>query len=269
MTKELRERLTITLKKSVVSMLDQIIDGQKIRNRSHAVEFALTEFLAKEKLKVLILAGGNTVKIVNQREELPKAMVPILGAPLLEHTLKKLRDMHFTEVVISTGKAGDKIQKYFGKGERIGLNISYIKQEGLLSGTAQPLLQTKNLFENTFLLMYGDVLSEINLNDIIEFHQNQRGAIATMALTAVEHVSQWGVAKLVGSKISSFEEKPKKPSTFSHLVNAGIYVLEPAIFGFISKNAERLESDVLPRLAEENKLAGYAFDAKWVDASSL
>ena len=78
----------------------------------------------------------------------------------------------------------------------------------------------------------------------------------------------WGVARMSGSTITSFEEKPKKPSTKSHLVNAGMYVVDPQFFDYISQADKRLESDVLPRLAEEGRLSGFPLDGLWYDIAT-
>ena len=89
-----------------------------------------------------------------------------------------------------------------------------------------------------------------------------------MALTATDAVEQWGLAKLQGSKIVSFEEKPNAPKTSSKLINAGIYMMEPEMFNLITSKANKIESDVFPRLAEDGKLAGYAYEGLWLDISN-
>lgn len=264
-----RERLTITLRDDLLRLVDATIDGAKIRNRSHAIESLLLQILAPKQTRVLVLAGGKGINFRPFTYELPKALIPIRGRPLLEHTLVKLREHHLTDIVISVGHLGEKIREYFGSGERWGLKISYLDQKGLLPGTAQPLKQAEALLsEGPFLLVYGDVLADLNFYDLLNFHQQQKGTVVTMALASVEAVSMWGLARLVGNRIIELEEKPHHPKTKSHLVNAGIYVMQPGIFKYISKDAERLEKDVFPRLAEEGRLAGYAFEGDWFDVST-
>lgn len=264
-----RERLTITLKESLVRALDAMVDGSRVRNRSHAVETVLTEVLGSQQIKVLILAGGPGVRFRPLTYELPKAMIPVGGKPLLEHTLDQLRQAHFVDITISVGYLGEKIKAYFGDGSRFGLHISYIDQKGSVPGTAQPLRQPGALSPNTStLVLYGDVLAHVVYADLIEFHHSQKSTLATMALTSVERVCEWGVARLSGSKIISFEEKPKRATTKSHLVNAGIFVVEPAFGKLIQEGVVRLERDVFPRLAEDGRLAGYAFDGLWYDVST-
>ena len=261
-----RERLTITLRAELLKALDGNIDGEKLRNRSHAIEYFLSKALASKGTKVLILAGGKQAEFPPFSGNVPKAMVEIGGKPLLEHTILRLKASGLKDIVISISQTGGQIKKYFSDGSKWDVNISYLEQSQTKGGTAQPLLQAKQEFSSsTFLLLYGDVLTTINFLDLLDFHRNQQNVVATMALSSVEHVSMWGLAKLNGAKIMEYEEKPKTPKTHSHLVNAGVYVMEPSIFKYIDQTAIKLESNVFPRLAEEGKMAGYAFEGTWFD----
>ena len=265
-----RTRLTITLKDTLLQLLDELIDGQKIRNRSHAIEFLLSQTLVPKQIKVLILAGGEGVNFRPLTFEMPKSLIPVAGKPLLEHTVLNLRKHNLTDVTISLGYLGEKIKEYFGDGSRWGLQISYLEQsQNKKGGTAQPVKQAQESFGGgPFLLVYGDVLTDLDFVDVLDFHRSQKSPVATMALAPVERVSMWGVTKVMGNKIVEFEEKPDAPKTHSHLVNAGIYVMEPSIFKYIGRESVRLESDVFPRLADEGKLAAYPFEGKWYDVST-
>lgn len=263
-----RERLTITLRSDLLTALDGEIDGDKLRNRSHAIEYFLSRSLGLKATKVLILAGGKPVFFESEKKALPKAMVKIAGKPLLEQTLQRLKAAKLTEVYISVGEGGEIIEDYFGNGSNMGMHITYIHQPKNIQGNAQPLLQAKEYFKNTFLMLYGDVLSDIDYGDFVEFHRGQKQSVCTMALTTADAVEQWGVAKLQGSRIVSFEEKPTTPKTSSKLINAGLYLMEPEIFNLLPTKANKLESDVFPRLAEEGKLSGYAYEGLWLDISN-
>lgn len=262
-----KTRLTITLDREILTRLDRMIDGVKIRNRSHAIEFILKSGLGQKNAKILILAGGEGVKFRPFSYELPKALVPIKGKPLLEHTIENLRSFGLNEIYISLGHLGEKIKEYFGDGARLGVRISYLMQQRKKPGTAQPLLEAKDYFQNeAFLVIYGDVLTKLNFLDLLEFHSACRG-VATLALASVEKPSMWGVATIQGNQIVDFVEKPKV-KTKSHLVNAGVYVLNPEVFKYISKDSVRLEKDLFPRLAAEGKLCAYPFEAEWYDVST-
>ena len=262
-----KTRLTITLDKDILKRVDSAIDGAKIRNRSHAIEFLLTSSLVPKSTKVLILAGGEGVKFRPLTYEFPKSLLPVRGKPLLEHTLNALREQGLTEVYISTGHLGKKIRDQFGDGRALGLKVKYLEQSRTKPGTSQPLLEARGYFQDDpFLVIYGDVLTKLNFLDLVDFHSSQR-RVATMALTSVETTSMWGVASIEGNYIVDFVEKPKV-KTKSHLVNAGIYVLSPEIFKYIPAGSTRLEKDLFPRLAKEGKLCAYPFDSQWYDVST-
>jgi len=263
-----RERLTITLRSDLLKALDGEIDGDRLRNRSHAIEYFLSRSLGVKSMKVLILAGGKPVYFDSEKKTLPKAMVHIAGKPLLEQTLLRLKSAKLNEIYISLGEGGEIIENYFGDGSKMGLNINYIYQDAGNKGNAQPLLQAKKYFSSQFLLLYGDVLSDIDYGDLVEFHRGQKTAVCTMALTSTDSVDMWGLAKLQGNHIVEFEEKPKNPKTFSRLVNAGVCLMEPEIFNLIGTKFIKLESDLFPRLAEEGKLFGYPYEGLWLDISN-
>lgn len=263
-----RTRLTITLRPEIIRALDELIDGEKIRNRSHAIEYWLTEALMPKVTKVLILAGGEGVSFRPLTYELPKALIPIKGKPLLEHTINSLKKYGFNDVVISLGHLGNKIRDYFGDGSKFSVKISYLEQSKKNSGTIQPVREAKSVLnDRTFLLVYGDVLAEIDLGDMLEYHHNHKG-VMTMALASVDEPLGWGVASLQGDRINSYVEKPKNNITTSHLVNAGIYICEPEIFDLLNTKIDKLEGGLLPELSARKQLVGYAFDGCWFDVST-
>ncbi len=293
----IRDRLTITLKKDILEALDANIDGERLRNRSHAIEYYLSKSLGQKALKVLILAGGKPVNFGFEKKTLPtaqsavkdmlsvpKAMVKIAGKPLLEQTLLKLKSAKFKEIIISIGEGGKIIKDYFKNGETLGLHIQYIEQDSKVTGPASALLQAKEMLKNAnFLLLYGDVLSDLDFTDFVQFHSLNKPSICTMALTSTDSAGLWGLAKMQGSRVVEFEEKPKNPKTFSRLINAGIYLMEPDIFKYINfsplpnlphqgggmrEGTAKLESGILPRLAEEGKLYGYVYEGLWLDISN-
>ncbi len=264
-----RERLTITLKKEIVNSIDRMIDGSKIRNRSHAIEYMLSKNLLPEKTKVLILTGGEGVKLRPFTYEMPKALLPIHNKPLLQHTIEFMAQNGFKDIIISVGHLGEKIKNYFKDGSGFGVQITYIDQDKKESGTAQPLLQAKKLIgESPFILWYGDVLAEADLFDMLDFHKSNKNVV-TMGITSVEKSSDWGVVTLKGSQIVEFNERPEKDYLISHLINAGIYIINAEIFGNIKNNSKSLELAVLPKLAKEKNLSGYSLEGQWFDVGSL
>jgi len=267
-----RQRLTITLKKDIIQKLDNIIDGSRIRNRSHAIEYTLSKTLNPALNKVVILAAGPGIKMRPFTYEMPKSMLPVRNRPILEHIINLLRSYELRNIFIAVGDLKEKIKTYFADGAKFGVNITYLEQEKKDLGTAGALRNFKNILspEQNFLLIYGDVLAKINLVDFIDFHQKYQGS-ATVALTSVKDPSVWGAVKLQGIKAVDFKEKTKFQSTrLSHLISSGIYILKTEIFNYIPAKPQKisLEQDILPKLATQGKLYGYPFEGAWYDVST-
>lgn len=260
------EKITITLDESTLKKLNSLIDGNKIKNRSQVIENLISRTLIRKNVKkAFILAGGKGTRMRPLTYEIPKPLIPIKGKPLLQHIFDLLRKYEIREVILATGYMGDKIREYFGNGSKFGVNITYIEEKKEL-GTAGPLNLAKDLLRETFLMFNGDVLTDINLNDFIDFHLKYRG-MATIALTTVKDPTRFGVAELRGNKILRFIEKPKS-TTKSRLINAGVYILEPTVIDYVPKGHAMMETDIFPKLANEEKLYGYTFKGQWFDTGT-
>lgn len=264
-----RSRLTITLKKEILNSVDRLVDGAKIRNRSHAIEYLLSKNFFSEQTKTVILTGGEGIKMRPFTYEMPKALLPLRNKPILQHTIEFLAKNGFRDIIISVGYLGNKIKEYFKDGSNFGLKITYIEQKGQENGTAQPLAALRGMIsESPFILWYGDVLAKADLVDMLNFHRAGK-SLVTMGVTSVEKSSDWGVVGLKGVKIVDFAERPQKSPSASHLINTGIYIMEPEILNYIQTNSKSLEIDVFPVLAKEGSLAGYSLYGQWFDVGSL
>lgn len=262
-----RARLTITLRKDILNKVDQLIDKTKIRNRSHAIETLLNRAIAPKIETAVILAGGEGIKLRPLTYELPKALIPIQGKPLVEYTIEMLKKADVRNIIFTVGHLSEKISNYFGDGEKFGVRIKYHQEKKSL-GTAGALKQVASQINGTFLAIHGDVLVKINLFDLFRFH-SQQNVIATMALTTASDTQTHGNVRLRGTQILEYLEKPKKGKSFSLLINSGIYVFEPAIFAYlVAKNPSYLEEDIFPKLAKDQQLAGFAFDGAWFDITN-
>jgi len=263
-----RSRLTITLKKDVIRQVDRAIDGVRIRNRSHAIEYLLSKAIGPNVKEAFILAGGRGIKMRPFTYEIPKPMIPVKNRPILEHIINQLREYNVRDIIISIDYLGEKIKEYFGDGNKFGVHITYIEAKEP-TGTAAPLLKARDyLTKQPFLLIHGDVLAKIDLNDLINYHESHKG-LATMALTSVEDPSAYGAVKLRGNKIVDFQEKIGKGPEVSRLINAGIYVMDPKIFDYIPhRKISFLEKDVLPQIVKKGQLYGYMFEGQWFDIST-
>ena len=213
----------------------------------------------------MILAAGKGTRVRPLTNEMPKPMIPVKGKPLIQHIIELCRKHEIREIILSIGYLGEKIREHFGDGSHLGVDITYIEEDEEM-GTAGPLKLAKKMLDGPFLMFNGDVLSDVNLQDMIAFHNEQSG-MATIALTQVEDTSSFGVIRLLGNKVVGFVEKPKGQED-SKLINAGVYVLEPEILNYIPEGKAMLEKDVFPKLTDEGKLFGYPFDGQWFDTGT-
>ena len=261
-----RERLTITLRNDLLSELDARVDGINVRNRSHAIEIMLAKVLESKRVKkAVILAGGKGTRMRPFTYEMPKPMIPVKGKPLIQHIIELCRKYDIREIILSIGYLGDKIREHFGDGSHLGVTIKYVEEKEEM-GTAGPLNLAREYLDSPFLMFNGDVLSNVNLLDMIKFHNDQK-CIATIGLTQVQDISSFGVVQLMGNKIVGFKEKPQGQED-SRLINAGVYIFEPEILNFIPKGRAMLEKDVFPQLSEEGRLFGYPFTGQWFDTGT-
>jgi len=261
-----RERLTITLREDILKELDSMVDGIKIRNRSHAIEIVLSKALGGRKIKkALILAGGKGTRMRPLTYEIPKPMIPLKGKPLVQHIMELCRKYDIRDIILSVGYLGDKVKQHFGDGSNLGIRISYVEEKEEL-GTAGPLNLAKGMLDGPFLMFNGDVLCTLDIPDFIRFHEENKGLV-TIALTQVEDTSSFGVVKMKGDKIVEFIEKPSAGEE-SKLINAGVYIIEPEIFRYLPKGKASIERDIFPQLAREGKLYGYHFEGSWLDTGT-
>jgi len=264
-----REKLTVTVKKELIKKIDSIVDGRKIRNRSHATEYLIEAGLGINKVKkAIVLVGGEGTRLRPFTYELPKAMLPIHGKPMVQHVLDLLKASGVTEIYLAVYYKAEKIKEYFGDGSKFGLDIKYIAEKTPL-GTAGPLRLAKKYLDETFFIVWGDILSEIDLSDFMHFHKNSE-ALCTVSLTNVDDPSRYGVAAMQGSKIVEFVEKPAKEDAPSNLINAGIAIMEPEVIDKYvpSSGKAMVEYDVYPKIAKDGRLYGYPFHGQWFDTGT-
>jgi mannose-1-phosphate guanylyltransferase / phosphomannomutase len=221
-------------------------------------------------MKAFILSAGAGTRLRPLTFNIPKPMVPIVNKPALLHTLENLRKFDIREVVINLHRYPNMIRKYFGDGRQFGMNITYSYEPQLL-GTAGAVKKMEKYFTDTFLVLSGDGITDINLNKVLDFHKEKK-SFATMVLKRVDVKFDYGVTILdKNARISQFFEKPSWSSVFANTVNTGIYVFEPDIFSYIPKNKFfDFGHQVWPKLLErKKKIFGYETEAFWCDVGNL
>lgn len=182
-------------------------------------------------MKAVLLAAGEGVRLKPLTNNTPKVMLLINGKPILEYNINLLRRHNIKDIAINLRYLPQKVKEYFKDGKYFGVNIVYSEEEEIL-GTAGALKKLSNLLDSEFVVVYGDVINNVNISDMIKFHKKKKG-IATIALyEETENPQAKGLVKIDNNKkILNFIEKPKNPTT--NLANAGIYIFEPEILNFI------------------------------------
>ena len=216
-------------------------------------------------MKALFLAGGLGTRLKPITNDLPKPMVPIVGKPLLERNIQRLKKIGVDEIVLSTCYKPHKIEKHFGDGRGLGVKIDYITEDVPL-GTAGAIKNAES-FDDTFLVFNSDILSDIDISEMIRFHK-EKGALATIAVTQVDNPSAYGVIEHdENGFITAFKEKPQPHESSSNLINAGVYIFEPQLLNEIpSGRAVSIERETYPLLLQKGyKMAVYNRCSYWLD----
>jgi mannose-1-phosphate guanylyltransferase len=264
----MKERVTLTLDSHLLKEIDRRVDGYKIKNRSHAIEMTLMQSMGVSVPKTaFILAGGVGTRMQPITFEVPKPLLPVHDKTLLEHLFDLFKMYGIKNIIISIGYKGDKIRETIGNGRKFGVNVTYI-EEAKPMGTAGPLKLARHMLTESFICCNADELKELDLMDMFLAHKESKAA-ATIALATVDDPSAYGVAKLQGTKILEFVEKPKKEDAPSKLINSGLYILEPEVIDEIPDGFAMLEKDVFPKLAKEGRLYGYPFSGQWLNTGTL
>lgn len=186
--------------------------------------------------KAMILAGGMSTRLYPLTKQVPKPLVPIAGEPITAHIMRWLASFGYTEVGINVHYLAEAIEAALDDGSRFGVKLNYLHETELM-GSAGAIKPLESFFNETFVVVGCDDLTDANLAALVTFHK-ERGALATIGLIDCDEVDQYGVVILdEDGRIVEFQEKPAKGTERSKLVNTGIYVFEPAIFEYIPPGA--------------------------------
>lgn len=221
-------------------------------------------------MKAVVMAGGSGSRLRPLTIERPKPMVPVVNKPVLAHILNLLKHHNFSEVVITAQYLADIIEDYFGDGNSLGLNIHYSIEEVPL-GTAGSVKNAQRYLDETFLVISGDAITDINLSAVLEFHR-ERQALATLSLKSVATPLDYGVVVTgADGRIKQFLEKPSWGQIISDTVNTGIYVLEPEVLDLLEPSLTYdFSQDVFPTLlSKDASLFGYVADGYWCDVGDI
>jgi len=215
---------------------------------------------AKYSNVVVIMAGGKGSRLHPQTENRPKPMLLVAGIPILEHIIKRARSQGFNHFIIAINYLGEIIEKYFKDGQKFGVKIEYLHEDVPL-GTAGALSLLSSKPERAFIVTNGDVITDINYSDFLEYHTAQNAA-ATVAVHTYEFQIPYGVVQINGMEVESYEEKP----IISSLINAGVYALEPDILDYINEPRYRDMPEILEISRDlKKKVIVYPLHESWID----
>jgi glucose-1-phosphate cytidylyltransferase len=229
-------------------------------------------------MKVVILAGGYGTRLAEETTRMPKPLVDIGGRPLIWHIMKHYGAHGFTEFVVALGYRGEAIKRYFTEYHRLSCDLTVRLGEGAVSArtataenwvvhlvdTGEATLTGGRLWrlapllsDATFMLTYGDGLSDVRL-DAVAAHHRMCGQLATV--TAVRPPTRFGAIVFEGERVAAFTEKPAGGDGW---INGGFMVLEPAVLSRLKGDRDVLETDLLEPLAREGQLAAYRHAGFW------
>lgn len=210
-------------------------------------------------MKVVIIAGGKGTRIASVNNEIPKAMIPVDGKPVLEYQIELAKRYGFTDILLIIGYLGDKIHSYFKDGSRWGVHIDYF-EETIPLGTAGALADLKDSLTEDFFVFYGDTVMDIDLDQMLTFHRNHHSD-ATLFLHPNDHPYDSDLVRIDSHcQVVGFYSKPHPEHLVCrNLVNAALYILSPKVLSFIPQGCKSdFGKQIFPKLLTEGlRLFGY------------
>jgi mannose-1-phosphate guanylyltransferase len=222
-------------------------------------------------LKAMVLAAGRGTRLAPLTGEVPKPMAWVANTSIIQHIFHLLVTHNISEVYVNVHYLADAFLEAYGEERRINGTTVRLSREEKLRGTAGGVKRLESCFDETFVVVSGDALTDVDMKDLVGFHK-KKGALATIALKRVSDTSEFGMVEVdEEGDILSFQEKPDLKEAISNLANTGIYVLEPRALSFIPENTFfDFARDVFPRFLEAGeRFVGYQGDFYWSDIGTL
>ncbi len=218
-------------------------------------------------MKAVILVGGKATRLLPLTCNTPKAMMPVLNKPFLEHVIRHLSRHQVKDIILAQGHLAQPIEGYLGNGSKFGVKFHY-SIEDTPRGTAGAVKNAeRHLSDETFLVLNGDIFTGLDITAMIDFHR-ERKAKVTIALTPVDDPTSYGLIETSGDgRVTRFLEKPKWSEVTTNMINAGTYVLETEVLAQIPRRATvSFEREVFPQLLSQNRsVYAYPSSGYWID----
>ena len=207
-------------------------------------------------MKVVILAGGLGTRLSEYTKTIPKPMIKVKGKPLIYHIMKTYAKYGFKDFYIALGYKGHVIKNFFKKNSfNWNINLIDTGRKTMTGGRLKRL--TKHLKNQTFMMTYGDGLSNVNIKQLINFHKKNKKMVT---LTAVRPPARFGALKLQGNSITYFKEKSKVDEGW---INGGFFVIEPEFLNYIKNDQTFLEKEPLEKVCKKKTLVAFKHDGFW------
>ncbi len=237
-----------------------------IKNNQLVNVITLEDLIRKKKKDnaVFIMAGGFGTRLRPLTDQCPKPMLPVGGKPLLETIIMNFKDQGFYKFYISTHYLPERITEYFADGEKHGVEIQYVHEDNPLgTGGALSLLPKEEL-KRPFIVMNGDVLTNMNFSKLLDFHE-QNEAMATMCVREFQYQIPYGVVNSDQSIIHSMSEKP----SYFFDINTGIYVISPDLLHKVEAQFIGMPSILEQEIERKNKVLCYPLHEYWLDIGHM
>jgi mannose-1-phosphate guanylyltransferase/phosphomannomutase len=221
-------------------------------------------------MKAVVMAGGEGTRLRPLTSNQPKPMVPIVGKPCMEHIIELLKDHGFDDVIVTVAFMPQAIRSYFAAGEAHGIQIRYSVEDSP-AGTAGSVKLAEEALDETFLVISGDALCDIDLGALVRFHK-EKEAVVTIGLKSVDNPLEFGIVVTDDDgRIERFLEKPSWGQVFTDTINTGIYVLEPEVLKHVpTERPYDFSKELFPLLLEMGRpLYGFETDGYWQDIGNL
>ena len=217
-------------------------------------------------MKATILVGGKATRLRPLTNNIPKAMVPVLNVPFLEHVIRHLSSHGIKDIILAQSHFSQPIESYFGNGSQFGVKLRYLIEDIPL-GTAGAVKNAEKYMDDTFLVLNGDILTDLDITATIAFHQ-ARKAKATIVLTPVDDPTSYGLVETnARGRVTRFLEKPSHQQITTNMINAGTYILEPDTLNRIPPYTNfSFERELFPLLLDQDEpIYAYPSAAYWID----
>jgi len=208
-------------------------------------------------MKALILVGGVAERLGEIGKDIHKCMLDIHGKPFLYYQFENLKKYGIKDIVLCVGYLKEQVKEFFGDGSKFGVNIEYSEEKEPL-GTGGAIKNAEKFIDGKFIVMNGDIYSDINFDEFIKNHKNK----SSLSLIKIYDCSDFGTVEIKGDKVFSFKEKEDRKDDF---VSVGFYIFEKEVLDYIEEGKVSLEYDVFPKLVSMGLMGYYIHEGEFID----